>query len=334
MSASTSDPSSRRGSKKNPKPKAKTVEPWKQLLDNLLQCPSDELIGTGDRNELLHQLYEHLANLAATDAPDDAIVYYPPILPKEDYKTSQESSPAFLAILRQLVANARRARLNLTTATQEQVLREIVPAGADALPRRSISKAAKAARAAEKAAKSTPAKGGQATAGLEAKLNRCIDALRLIRSAQRQVDHLENLAAQTQTEIARYTQSAQNAPRSLRDYRLQANLHARRANEALAALIKRTAELESVPPECPGRNSPPPKTPASLGPLPKVAQASAEPTVDLLDFSRPFSADLTAASRASRAEGFRREKVDESVEEESDKEEEPPSPKRPRKNRK
>ena len=87
MSASASDSTSRRGGKKTAKQKAKTVEPWKQLLDNLIQCPSDDLIGTGDRNELLHQLYEHLANLAATDAPDDAIVYYPPILPKEDYKT-------------------------------------------------------------------------------------------------------------------------------------------------------------------------------------------------------------------------------------------------------
>lgn len=146
----------------------------------------------------------------------------------------------------------------------------------------------------ESSAKTRPA--------LDAKLNQCLDALRRIRKALRLRKHVEDLAAQAQAAIAKHTAQGQTAPRSLRDYRLRANVHITQISKALEDLITRTADIEDLLPRIPGRSSPPAKTPQTLGEPPVAEPTTSAPATEIPDFSRPFSSSLTPISgRAKKA---------------------------------
>jgi hypothetical protein len=133
------------------------------------------------------------------------------------------------------------------------------------------------------------------------KLVKSTRALRLTRSALRQLECVER-----QAELARAAIAGQRiAHHALRDYRTKANRHVTVATNELQALIRRTASLEDLEPEIPGRKSPEPQIPSTLGELP-VPAVSEEAAIDIRrfsqeDFAEPSPAKTSAGLRAKRA---------------------------------
>ena len=135
------------------------------------------------------------------------------------------------------------------------------------------------------------------------KLVKSTRALRLTRSALRQLECVER-----QAELARAAIAGQRiAHHALRDYRTKANRHVTVATNELRALIRRTASLEDLEPEIPGRKSPEPQIPpaSTLGELP-VPAVSEEAAIDIRrfsqeDFAAPSPAKTSTGLRAKRA---------------------------------
>jgi hypothetical protein len=298
----------------------------KALLLELADRPNSGLLGAPDASnvDLLLQLYDQSALLALTNAPEDACIYGPPVFPTELVTgvRSPEVGALFRACLRQILSNVRLARLNLTTAKRSSVLSTSIAPGASVPPAGFPAKAA--AEASPRSDKAPAATGRPANPKAEAKLNQSVDALRRVRKALRHREHIENLASRAQAAIAKYTAEGQNAPRALRDYRHRANVHVTQLSLSLDALIKRTAEIEDVPPPCPGRHSPPAQTPASLGEPPISDPVAPDFALTIPDFSRPFASELVpVAERAKAVASYKKRREPESPDEEPAEESEP-----------
>lgn len=284
-----------------------------KLADQIAKHPNPALAGRSSvpTSTLIFQLYDQTAVLAAAGSQDTSHIYLPPSIAPFALSSStpnpDEFSTLYRLALRQILSNVHQARLNLTDVNPKDVTDSTICPGDTSIPLDRIPKPA----APDTSKGKQPARGRPADPGLLAKLNQCLDALRRIRKALRLRVHVEDLAAQAQSAIAKYTAEGQTAPRALRDYRHRANVHISQIALALDDLIKRTADIETVEPVLPGRNSPPAKTPQSLGEPPVPATFASSLATEIPDFSRPFASDLTpASSRASGASNFKRDSPD------------------------
>jgi hypothetical protein len=217
----------------------------------------------------------------------------------------------YLRLLNTVLANLRVARVRLSAVSEEDSLEAhvlspdraanavtsfplVVPTPNDSPASAVAFSAAKSSRSdvrPQRALFPSDAQGGD-------KLAKSTRALRLTRQALRQLECVER-----QAELARSAIAGQRiAHHALRDYRTKANRHVAVANGELRALILRTSTLEELEPEVPGRNSPPPQIPSTLGELPALA-AVEEAAVDIRRFSQE---DFTLPSPSKVGERAKR----------------------------
>jgi hypothetical protein len=245
-----------------------------------------------DAQEVLIGLLEASYFLAVLTDGEGTPVYPPP--PAYVLQPPAELTGPYLRLLNTVLANLRVARVRLSAVSEEESLEAHVLSPDRAataansfplvVPTPIASPASAVVFSAAKSSRSDvrPQRALFPDAQSGDKLAKSTLALRLTRQALRQLECVER-----QAELARSAIAGQRiAHHALRDYRTKANRHVAVANGELRALIQRTSTLEDLDPEVPGRNSPAPQIPSTLGDLPALAAVEEAAAIDIRRFSQ------------------------------------------------